>query len=330
MVQRDQIHHWKLQSQAVASSVDYQELEVFANHVATMSNGRLMISPYSAGQLAHGPDIFNAVSENQVQMGNGWPNWWSAQHPSWAVMNAGPFDFMNLDASMMFFFEKGGIEMANELSLPKGVIWRPAWWAGMEFGLTSKERITGLDDLKGKKVRIGPGLPSEVLAEAAGSMSIPLVPEEIRPSLQSGVLDAVEWTTAAGVIDLGLHDLSPYGIVPAIWQPSVLADFLINKSAYDNLSPDLQLILETAIKSYTLTTTLKSKNKDIESLAKFEKRGMVLSKWSDDDIERWKVASNKVTEQYKGRDEFSLRLIEQKQSFKGQYDEYYALFGPYD
>ena len=323
-------HEWQLQSQAIASSIDYLELEKFAQNVAVMSNGRLVITPHPAGQLAHGPDIFNAVSENKVQMGNGWPNWWSAQHPSWAVMNAGPFDFMNLDASMMFFLAKNGTELANELSLPKGVIWRPAWWAGMEFGLTSKEPITGLDDLKGKKVRIGPGLPSEVLAEAAGSLSIPLVPEEIRPSLQNGSLDAVEWTTAAGVLDLGLHDLSPYGIVPAIWQPSVLADFLINKQAYDALSPELKAILETAIRSYTLTTTLKAKTKDIESLEKFKEKGMVLRKWNDNDIQRWREASDKVTAQYKQRAEFSQRLIEQKQQFKKGYDRYYELFGPYE
>ncbi len=200
----------------------------------------------------------------------------------------------------------------------------------MEFGLTSKEPISGLDDLKGKKVRIGPGLPSEVLAEAAGSLSIPLVPEEIRPSLKNGNIDAVEWTTASGVLDLGLHDLSPYGIVPAIWQPSVLADFLINKEAYEKLSPDLQAILETAMKSYTLTTTLKAKTKDIQSLARFEEKGMTLRKWSDEDIARWKVASDKVNEQYKNRDDFSKRLIEQKQDFKKKYDAYYELFGPYD
>ncbi len=328
--ENNKIHHWKLQSQAIETSVDYLELEVFSKNVALMSNGRLNITPYSAGKLVPGSDIFNAVSQSIIQMGNGWPNWWSAQHPSWAVMNAGPFDFMNIDASMMFFFEKGGIELANELSAPKNVIWRPAWWAGMEFGLISKEPISGLSDLRGKKVRIGPGLPSEVLAEAAGSLAIPLVPEEIRPSLENGNLDAVEWTTAAGVLDLKLQDLSPYGIVPAIWQPSVLADFLINKDAYDQLTPDLKAILETAIKSYTLTTTLKAKSKDIDALAQLKEGGMILSKWTDEDIELWRKASDKITSKYVNRDDFSKRLIDQKKSFKESYNSYYELFGPYD
>lgn len=323
-------HNWALQSQAVATSTSYIEIEKFTQQIAVMSGGRLIITPHSAGGLVHGPDIFNAVSENVVQMGNGWPNWWSAQHPAWSVMNAGPFDFMNIDASMMFFYEEGGQELANELSFPKGVIWRPAWWTGMEFGLVSNEPIRGLDDLDGKKIRIGPGLPSEVLARASNSLAIPLVPEEIKPSLESGSIDGVEWTTSSGIVDLDIIDSSPYAIVPAIWQPSVLSDFLINKEAYESLSLDLQAILESAIKSYALTTTMKAKVSDIRALQSLRKGGMKLNQWSDNDLIRWRVASDEIFLQYKQKDDFSKRLIEKKQSFKKEYDDYYELFGSYE
>ncbi len=324
------VHNWLLQSQAVATSTSYIEIEKLTQQIALMSGGRLVITPHPAGGLVHGPDIFNAVSDNVVQMGNGWPNWWSAQHPAWSVMNAGPFGFMNIDASMMFFYEEGGQELANELSVPKGVIWRPAWWAGMEFGLVSNEPIRGLDDLDGKKIRIGPGLPSEVLARASNSLAIPLVPEEIKPSLESGHIDGVEWTTSAGIIDLDIVESSPYAIVPAIWQPSVLSDFLINQAAYDALSPDLQAILESAIKAYTLTTTMKAKVSDIRALQSLKQSGMELNQWSDSDLIRWRTASDEIFLQYKQKDAFSKHLIEKKQAFKKEYDDYYELFGSYE
>ncbi|RRJ82645.1 TRAP transporter substrate-binding protein DctP [Aestuariirhabdus litorea] len=325
-------YQWRLQSHALETTLDYQELLLFTERVAKMSNGRLQITPHPGGPgaLASGPDIFTAVAEGDIEMGNGWPNWWSAQHPAWAVMNAGPFDFMNIDASMMFFFSGEGTKLANELSNSKGILWRPAWWPGMEFGLLSREPIRGLADMKGKRVRIGPGLPSEVLAEASGSFAIPLVPEEIRPALSKGELDAVEWTTTGGAWDLQLGHLSPFAIVPAIWQPSVLSDFLINQQAYNQLPPDLQTILETAIQAYTLTTTLHSKVKDIEALGLFRNNGTRLTQWSPEDIERWRTASNTVLERYRNRDEFSARLIDSKRAFKATYDDYYQVFGPYD
>ncbi len=301
-----------------------------ADNIRLMSNGRLDITPYPSGQIIGGANIFNAVGDRTIEMGNGWPNWWSGQHPAWAVMNAGPFDFMNLDASMMFFLAGEGTALANQLSEPAGIIWRPAWWPGMEFGLLSKDPIRNLQDLQEKRVRIGPGLPSEVLAEASGAYTIPLVPSEIRPALEAGNLDAVEWTTTAGAWNLGLQDVSNHAIVPAIWQPSVLADFLINKTAYAELSEDLKAILETAIKSYTLTTTLKAKDQDIDALQRFRNSDTVFTQWSKDDLARFRQASDRILDRYKERDEFSRQLIEKKQAFKARYNKYYEVFGSYE
>ena len=321
---------WTLQSQATDSSIDYKELEKMAENIKVMSGGRFIIKTHPGGVVTGGPDIFNAVKKGTVEMGAGWPNWWSGQHPAWAVMNAGPFDFMNIDASLLYFIAGEGTELANELANPEGVVWRAGWWPGMEFGLLSKEPINGIEDLKEKKVRIGPGLPSEVLAATTGAYAIPLVPSEIKSSLESGAIDAVEWTTAAGAWNLGLNDIATNAIVPALWQPSVLADFLINKPAYDALPEDLKAILETAIKSYTLTTTAIAKVEDFKALESFKENNTNIVRWSDEDIQRWREVSDKVLEQYKTNDEFTKRLIESKHSFKRVYNKYYQDFGPYD
>ncbi len=328
--QKQEAIEWTLQSQAPESSLDFVELEKMAEQVRVMSGGRLLIKPVPGGTVSSGPDIYAAVSERRVEMGNGWPNWWSGQHPSWAVMNAGPFDFMNLDASMMFFLAGNGTDLANELSAKDGIVWRPAWWPGMEFGLLSKHPIEGLDDLVDKKIRIGPGLPSEVFTEAAGSYTIPLVPEEMRMALEEDLLDAVEWTTARGVLDLNLHDVSPHAIVPAIWQPSVLSDFLINEEAYGELSDDLQAILESAIKAYTLTTTMKSKVADFDALETLKAGNVTIRNWSESDIERWRSANDSILKRYRESDAYTDKLISEKRAFKERFNRYYEFFGSYE
>lgn len=325
-----QVIHWDIQSQATSSSTDYKELVKMTNNIKTMSAGRFIITPHPGGEITGGPDIFNAVKSGRVAMGSGWPNWWSGQHPAWSVLNAGPFDFMNIDASLMYFIAGEGTELANELANPEGVIWRAAWWPGMEFGLLSKKPISGIDDLKEMKVRIGPGLPSEVLAAATGAYAIPLVPDEIKTSLESDSLDAVEWTTVSGAWNLGLNDIATHAIVPAIWQPSVLADFLINQDAYNALPEDLKAILETAIKSYTLTTTAIAKVEDFEALKAFKNNNTSIKQWTKSDIEKWRVVSDQVLNQYKETNTLTKRLIESKQAFKKEYNTYYELFGPYD
>ena len=321
---------WTIQSQATSTSLDFVELVKMTDNIRVMSQGRLDITAHSGGVITGGADIYNAVKERRVEMGSGWPNWWSGNNPAWAVMNAGPYEFMNLDASMMFFLAGEGTELANELSAIDGIIWRPAWWPGMEFGLLSRDPINGLADLKGKKVRMGPGLPSEVLASASGAAAIPLVPSEIKPALANGDLDAVEWTTTSGAWDLGLGDLATHAIIPAIWQPAVLADFLINDEAYNELPEDLRAILMTAIKSYTLTTTTLSKIEDFKALEKFQDSNISIVQWSDADLLIWKKESDRLHSLYEQRDQFTGRLIRSKDKFKKQYDDYYLYFGAYD
>ena len=292
--QEPDVIKWRLHTQATDQTIDYQGLVELSDNIKKMSGGRFQLEIISSNTIPAGPDIYNAVQERRAEMGNGWPNWWSGQHPAWALMNAGPFDFMNLDASMMFFLAGEGTELANSLASSDGIMWRPAWWPGMEFGLISKTPITGLDDLREKKVRIGPGLPSEVLTAAANAYTIPLVPREIRPALESGDIDAVEWTTARGAWDLGLHDIGKHAIVPAIWQPSVLSDFLINKAAFDELPEDLQAILETAIKSFSLSVTMKAKVSDFEAFKQLAESGVNINRWQESDINRWREESDKV------------------------------------
>lgn len=324
------IYKWRLQSYAPATATEYIELVALTDKVRQMSQGRFDIQAYPGGKITSGADIYTAVKERRIEMGNGWPNWWAGHNPAWAVMNAGPYEFMNIDASMFFFTVGEGSKLANELANADGILWRPAWWAGMEFGLLSREPIRSLKELAGKKVRIGPGLPSEVLVEASGASAIPLVPAEIRLALESGDIDAVEWTTTAGAWDLGLSDVAPYAIVPAIWQPAVLSDFLINQQAYLELPEDLQQILTTAMDAYTLTTTAKAKVADLTALRKFEEGGTTLYRWSPEDLQRWKQASDKVHARYSQQDEFSKYLLQAKQQFKSEYDSYYEVFAAYD
>jgi len=321
---------WRLHTQATRQSIDYQGLVELSNNIQRMSANRFRIKVIPSNDLPAGPDIYVSVKERRFEMGNGWPNWWSGQHPAWALMNAGPFDFMNLDASMMFFLAGEGTALANSLSAPDGILWRPAWWPGMEFGLISSAPITGLDDLKMKKVRIGPGLPSEVLTAATGAYTIPLVPQEIGPALQAGDIDAVEWTTAQGAWDLGLHEIGKHAIVPAIWQPSVLSDFLINKAAFEELPDDLKAILESAIQSYSLSVTMQAKVSDFSAFKKIADSGVNIQQWQPGDIKRWRQASDTIQAQYAERDPLTRKIIEKKRAFKEEFNRYYHWFGDYE
>lgn len=329
---------WFLQSQAPKVNPDYKAIEEFAKDVKEMTGGRLLITPIagdSPEKKSKGAGIYNAIKHNKVQMAVGWPNWWHRVDPAWNALQSGPYGFMNIDASMMWFFVGNGTKYANELTSKDGILWRPAWWAGMELGLITQQSITSLKDLEGKVVRIGPGIPNETLKRAVPGIKTVTIPSaDIQKAFEMGMLHGIEWTVPSATIKMGFHHLEKvkanHIIVPAVWQPSVLADFLINKRTFDALESDVQAILETAMKSFALTTTLKGKVLDIQALEQFQREGVTISKWSQEDLATWKLRSEEVYDIHKNKSERFKRFYEDKVLFKKKYDDYYKTHGSYD
>ena len=98
---------WKLQSQAPSVNPDFHAILDFCKNIAVMTNNRLIIDPISGdsdNKLAKGAGIFRVVEKGIAQMAVGWPNWWHQIDPAWNALQSGPYGFMNLDASMMWFY----------------------------------------------------------------------------------------------------------------------------------------------------------------------------------------------------------------------------------
>ena len=329
---------WVLQSQAPKKNPDYKAVEDFAENIKTTTNGRLIIKTYpgdSKERFAKGGGLYSAVRHNKVQMVIGWPNWWHNVNSAWNALQSGPYGHMNLDSSMMWFFVGKGTEFANQLSEPHGIIWRPAWWAGMELGLLTKKGINSLADLKNKIIRIGPGIPNETLKKAAPGVRTNTIPSsDIGRAFASGNIHGIEWTVPSATYAMGFHKKEGGGadhiIVPAVWQPSVLGDFLINKKSFDSLSPDIQAILETAMKAFALTTTLNGKVQDMEALKNFKESGVTVSSWSEEDLKTWYKEAIQVYEEHKKKSKKFKEIYEDKMKFKKKYQDYYKTHGPYE
>tara|TARA_Y100000991_G_scaffold145903_1_gene110316 strand:+ start:242 stop:1327 length:1086 start_codon:yes stop_codon:yes gene_type:complete len=323
---------WKLQAQSTENTPDFKILKDFSKKIKDLSNNKFIIEIIPSGKkaIASGANLFEAVKSDKVEMAKGWPNYWHQYDSGWAAIQGVPFGFMNYTSSMMYMFEGEGIKLANDLAKPHGIIWRPAWWIGMEMGILTKTEVKKLADLKDKRIRVGPGVSGETFNDAAKNFSIPTVPEKIPELLKVNMLFGVEWTVPAATYARDYHKQLPYIIGPAVWQPSSLSDFLINEKAYNKLSQKQREILELSIKSLTLSATLKGKKMDIEALEKFKKDGVKISKWSEEDMKIWKKSAEKIISKYEKKSPSFKKIMDSKRMFMEQYKSYFEIFGAYD
>ena len=164
--------------------------ERLAKLVKEMSDGRMNITVYGAGEIVPAMGVFDAVSSGSVQMGHSGAYYWKGKIPAAQFFAGVPFG-LNAKEMNAWVNRGGGLEIWRELYEPFNIYPIPCGNTGTQmFGWFNKE-INSLDDLKGLKMRI-PGVGGEVFKRAGGNpVNIP--GGELYTAMQTGTIDAVEW-----------------------------------------------------------------------------------------------------------------------------------------
>jgi len=219
--------------------------ERMADRIRAMSNGRLDIKVYGAGELVGAFEVFDAVSRGTAEMGNGASYYWRSKLPIAAVFSAVPFGMTAQEMNGWLHYG-GGLELWAELYEPFNVIPMAAGNTGVQMGGWFNREINELSDLKGLKMRI-PGLGGEVL-KRVGGVPVAMPGSEVFTSLQTGVIDATEWVGPYNDLTFGLHTVAGYYYYPGWHEPGATIESIVNADAWASLPRDLQVMLETAVR----------------------------------------------------------------------------------
>ena len=220
--------------------------ENFARRVEEMSNGRLSVRVYGAGEVVPPFEVFDAVSQGVAEMGHGASYYWKGKIPSAVFYTAVPFGMTAQEMNGWLHYG-GGLELWRELYAPFGVRPFAGGSTGVQMAGWFNRELKSAEDLKGLKMRI-PGLAGEVFT-ASGGTSVRLAGGEIYTSMQTGVIDAVEWVGPYNDRTLGLMEVAKYYYYPGWHEPGAMLEFTVNQEAFDRLPADLQAIVEGAARA---------------------------------------------------------------------------------
>jgi TRAP-type mannitol/chloroaromatic compound transport system substrate-binding protein len=217
--------------------------ERLAKRVGEMTDGRIQIQVFAAGELVPAMESFQAVSDGTVEVGSGAAYYWAGKEPATQWFSAVPFG-MNAQGMAAWFHGGDGLKLWEETYAPFNLVPRPAGSTGVQMGGWFNKKINTIDDFKGLKMRI-PGLGGKVVAKAGGT--VVLTPGgEIFTNLERGVIDATEWVGPYHDLRLGLYQAAKYYYYPGFHEPGTYLEYFFNKKAYESLPKDLQHILDAA------------------------------------------------------------------------------------
>ncbi len=211
-----------------------------------MSNGRLMVKVYAAGEIVPAMEVFSAVSGGIADMGHGAAYYWKGKIPAAPLFTAVPFG-LNAQEMNGWLHYGGGLELWREAYAPFNLVPLAGGNSGVQMAGWFNKEVNSLADLKGLKMRI-PGLGGEVFSRAGGT-SVNMPGGEIFTSLQTGVIDAAEWVGPYNDLAFGLHNVAKYYYYPGWQEPGPTIEFIVNKSSLESLPDDLLAIVETAARA---------------------------------------------------------------------------------
>jgi TRAP-type mannitol/chloroaromatic compound transport system substrate-binding protein len=217
--------------------------ERLAERIKALSNGRLEIQVFAAGELIPALESFQAVSDGTVECGSGASYYWAGKEPAVQWFSAVPFG-LNAQGMAAWFHGGDGLKLWEETYAPFNLIPRPGGSTGVQMGGWFNKKINTVEDFKGLKMRI-PGLGGKVVAKAGGT--VVLTPGgEIFTNLERGVIDATEWVGPLHDLRMGFYQAAKYYYYPGWHEPGTYLEYFFNKKAYESLPKDLQTIVDVA------------------------------------------------------------------------------------
>ena len=160
--------------------------------------------------------IFENVSTGAIEAGYSWMGYEIGQVPAAALFGATPFG-LEPGEFMAWMYFQGGHELLAETFAPFNVLPILCGTIPPEAAGWFRNPINSVDDLKGLKFRAA-GVGGEILSEFG--MSVTMLPGgELYQALETGVLDATEFSMPTVDEQLGFFQVAKHYYLPAGTSP---------------------------------------------------------------------------------------------------------------
>ena len=285
-----------------------------ANAVEEMSDGRLIIKVYGAGELVPAYEAFDAVREGIAECMHEAPYIWVAKHPAMAFFCGMSGGLTPLEHNA-WIYNGGGQKLWDELYSNYGLKGFLAGNSGTNMGGWFNREINSVEDFDGLRMRI-PGLGAEVL-NRLGAVTMNIPGSEIVPALQTGLVDAAEWIAPYADMANGLHKVAKYYYGPSILEPGPANPLTVNLDAFNELPSDLKSIVEQASGNEVARMTAEVDFGNANSFhALANELNIEIRQFPQDVSQKFFDISQKVVAEVAEKDEISGRIYESWNSFR--------------
>jgi TRAP-type mannitol/chloroaromatic compound transport system substrate-binding protein len=263
---------WRLQSAYAANQPT--AASSLSKQVSALSNGRMTVDVFPAGQLLPPFEIFDAVAKGVVELGYAPGSYWVWKSKAFSLMSGIPFGFAPRD-HLRFRHRADVSDAFEQLLAPRGLVALPCGSFGRTGEMWLKRAISTADDLRGLRVRVA-GIDADIY-RGLGAVPISLPSGEIYPALERGVIDGARFLSPKVDLDLGFNQVTKFYYYPGLIPPANVVDLLINRQRWTSLSESGRAIITRACLDAANAMLEQHERADREALVEMARRGVTVS-----------------------------------------------------
>jgi len=290
-----------------------------AERIELLSNDTMKIKIFEPGKLVPPFEMLDAVSAGKVNACYGVSGYWQGKFPAASFFTAVPFG-PEATEYLAWIYYGNGMKLWQEMYDAGGMNVK-ALLCGVlppeTSGWYTKE-MKSIEDFKGLPIRFF-GHGGKALQELGASVT-QIPGGEIFAALEKRAIEASEFSLPAIDTKLGFYKIAKYNYFPGWHQQATLFELLINKSVWEGMSERQRALIETLCMASTLNTIAQTESEQYHVMLENEtKHGVKNMYWSDEMLDKFKGAWEKVADEEAAKDAFFKKVWDDLKQFRSEY-----------
>lgn len=241
----------------------------FTDNVQRLGGGKIEVQAYPPGVLAPPFEVYKAVEDGRADMGHAPPALIYQTDPTMALFTSFPGG-MGIEATMHWLYQGEGMKLLVDYHRERlGLYPLVAGIATTEIFAHAHKPIRAAEDLKGLKFRTL-GMWADLL-RGFGAEPVATPTSEVATALERKAIDAAKMAGPADNVQMGLHKLAKYVMVPGAHLPGGYFTAFMKVATWDKLTPEARAALEAAAKITSFDSYLEKGKLDIDAMAELRK-----------------------------------------------------------
>jgi len=210
-------------------------MDPWVKKVEAATKGKVKIQVYYSQTLTKGPDIFNAVKSGVADVGWCFHGYWPGLTPLTDVISLPSLPFSKAEKGSEVLWKLYEKIPAIQKEF-KDVHPLMLWTSNPYFLITSKKQVKTLADIKGMKIRVVGGPPTDQMRALGAVPTLIPMPDNYQ-ALDKGIIDGMgaPWEAIQG---FRLYEVVKYYTMVPL--SAVYFSMSFNKQKWDSLPKDVQ------------------------------------------------------------------------------------------